>query len=32
MIIKIDKFLVSLPYSEQSKKAAFFYAVIYEKN
>jgi hypothetical protein len=31
-IIKSDKFLVSLQYKKQSKKAAFFDPIIYEKN
>ena len=32
IIIKSDKFSVSLQYSKQSNKAAFFDAIIYEKN
>lgn len=31
-IIKSDKNLVSLPYTKQSKQAAFFDPIIYEKN
>jgi hypothetical protein len=31
-IIKSDKFLVDLQYQKQSKKAAFFDPIIYEKN
>mgnify|MGYP001197767920 FL=1 len=30
--IKSNKFLVSLQYAKQSKKAAFFDPIIYEKN
>jgi hypothetical protein len=32
IIIKSDNFLVSLQYTKQSKKAAFFDSIIYEKN